>query len=128
MTPLGPLLVPLLAGQDQAAAMIRESVATRVSLQGESGAWTDGGVDRISGEIPAAYRVGGTATGASSKGPYSRIFPEKGSDSSVGPPSGALLRSQQSWDSKVKRSRSTRSMSHAPGGCTAMTFPQRAMR
>jgi len=56
-------LLSLLAlpAQDDAPSLLRKAVAQLVAIQEEGGAWPYEGVYRVNREIPAAYRVGGTA-------------------------------------------------------------------
>jgi hypothetical protein len=56
-------LLSLLAlpAQDDAPALLQKAVAELVAIQEENGAWPYEGVYRVNREIPAAYRVGGTA-------------------------------------------------------------------
>ena len=54
-------LVAFLFVQDDAPALVQKGVAQLIAIQEESGAWPYEGVYRVKGEIPVAYRVGGTA-------------------------------------------------------------------
>lgn len=54
-------LVLLATVPDDAATLISKAAAQLVALQEENGAWPYEGVYRVDGQIPVAYRVGGTS-------------------------------------------------------------------
>lgn len=60
------LLAPALAPQDKddPARLVSTAVRELLKMEEEGGAWPYEGVYRVSGEIPAGYRVGGTALAA----------------------------------------------------------------
>lgn len=56
-------LLPLFLAQEarEPAALVATGIRQLISAQEENGAWAYEGVYRVNGEIPAGYRVGGTA-------------------------------------------------------------------
>lgn len=55
------VLPPAAPPQDDPAALLKIAVAQLIGVQEEGGAWPYEGVYRVSREIPAGYRVGGTS-------------------------------------------------------------------
>jgi hypothetical protein len=59
-----PVLLLLGLAQADPAALVEKGVRELVRMQEDGGAWPYEGVYRVRGEIPAGYRVGGTALAA----------------------------------------------------------------